>query len=217
VVAAVWIERSKENFEMKIATRLALLQWQANPADPANLWRLVLAWITPGMRETLGKETTRHRSEPESLGALENTPQSVATGEASPSAMLGALAELMERHPTALMGTSRLPAPKQTMKAVIKEVWRQEPRLRPQLMQAYLHLSSFQDGIGDAVLDCKLRDIRRRADGTPDLGALRKHAIAVAGPKGENFRQWIEWSKVRLAEMEILSGEWRAFEDQPRG
>jgi hypothetical protein len=36
---------------MKIATRIALLQWQANPADPANLWRLIVAWITPGMRE----------------------------------------------------------------------------------------------------------------------------------------------------------------------
>jgi hypothetical protein len=37
---------------MKIATRIALLQWQANPADPANLWRLMIAWITPGMRES---------------------------------------------------------------------------------------------------------------------------------------------------------------------
>jgi hypothetical protein len=36
---------------MKIATRIALLQWQANPADPVNLWRLMIAWITPGMRE----------------------------------------------------------------------------------------------------------------------------------------------------------------------
>lgn len=36
---------------MKIAVRIALLQWQANPADPANLWRLIIALITPGMRE----------------------------------------------------------------------------------------------------------------------------------------------------------------------
>src|SRR5947209_7679504 len=36
---------------MKIATRIALLQWQANAADPANLWRLMIAWLTPGMRE----------------------------------------------------------------------------------------------------------------------------------------------------------------------
>jgi hypothetical protein len=37
---------------MKIATRIALLQWQTNPADPANLWRLMIAWITPGMCES---------------------------------------------------------------------------------------------------------------------------------------------------------------------
>ena len=129
--------------------------------------------------------------------------------------MLGALAELMEQHPTALMGTFRLPAPKQMMKAVIKELWRQEPTLRPQLMQAYLHLSSFQDGIGDAMLDCKLPDINRPADSTPDLEALRQHAIDLVGSQGENFRQWIKWSKISLAEMEILSEEWRAFEDQP--
>jgi hypothetical protein len=36
---------------MKIAARLALLQWQANPADPANLWRFVLASVLPGLRE----------------------------------------------------------------------------------------------------------------------------------------------------------------------
>jgi hypothetical protein len=40
---------------MKIATRIALLQWQANPADPVNFWRLILAWITPGMREPAGE------------------------------------------------------------------------------------------------------------------------------------------------------------------
>jgi hypothetical protein len=41
---------------MKIATRIAMLQWQANPADPVNLWRLILAWITPGMREPRGEK-----------------------------------------------------------------------------------------------------------------------------------------------------------------
>jgi hypothetical protein len=39
---------------VKIATGIALLQWQANPADPANLMRLVVAWVMPGMRESTG-------------------------------------------------------------------------------------------------------------------------------------------------------------------
>src|SRR5271167_4819206 len=104
---------------MKIATRIALLQWQANPADPANLWRLILAWITPGMRETGGKQKTRDRADREIPRGREKAGQSVAVGRASSAALLGTLGELMERHPTALMGTSRLPAPKQAMKAVI--------------------------------------------------------------------------------------------------
>jgi hypothetical protein len=44
--------------------------------------------------------------------------------------------------------------------------------------------------------------------------SLRQQTIEVTGPKGENFRQWIQWSEVSLAEMEILAEEWRAFEDQ---
>ena len=199
------------NFEMKIATRIALLQWQANPADPTNPWRLILAWITPGMREAAGEEKVGGRMDQEIPHARGNA---VAVGKASAAALLSALGDLMERHPTALMGTSRLPAPKQAMKAAIKEMWRQEPGFRPQLMRAYLYLSHFQDGIGDTVLDSKLPEIRRGADGTPDLEALRQQAIDLSGSKGENFRQWIYWSKVSLAEMEILSEEWRAFEDR---
>jgi hypothetical protein len=132
----------------------------------------------------------------------------------SPAALLGALAELIENHPAALMDTTRLPVPKQTLKAVIKEVWRREPGLRPWLMHAYLNLSYFQDGIGDAVLDCKLPGIERQPDGTSDLEAIRQDASDQLGPKGENLRQWMEWSKVSLAEMEILLQEWRAFESQ---
>ena len=197
---------------MKIATRLALLQWQANPADPANLWRLVLAWMIPGLREPTKEKTTKRR--PNTPGYWEKAEPAAAGPDVASLAILDSLGELMERHPTALMGTSWLPAPKQTIKAVIKDVWRQEPRLRPQLTHAYLHLSNFQDGIGDAVLDCKLPEINKRPDGTPALEAVRQLAVDISGPDGQNFRQWIVWSKVALAEMEILSEEWRVFENQ---
>jgi hypothetical protein len=56
-----------------------------------------------------------------------------------------------------------------------------------------------QDGIGDAViLDSKLSD---------DIAPA-----ALVGRKGESFRQWIMWSKVSTAEMEILAQEWENFE-----
>jgi len=100
------------------------------------------------------------------------------------------------------------------MKAVIKDVWKREPRLRDQLTHAYMHLSHFQDGIGDTVLDCELPGVKVGADGAPDLEAARQRAIEMSGPKGENLRQWTMWSKVSISEMEILLQEWRAFESQ---
>ena len=50
---------------MKIATRIALLQWQANPADPSNFMRLVVAWVTPGMREPTGVNGAPDRPRPD--------------------------------------------------------------------------------------------------------------------------------------------------------
>jgi hypothetical protein len=44
---------------------MALLQWQANPADPANFMRLVVAWVTPGMRESTGLNGAPDRPKPD--------------------------------------------------------------------------------------------------------------------------------------------------------
>jgi hypothetical protein len=65
-------------------------------------------------------------------------------------------------------------------------VWREQPKMRAALTQAYLHLSQFQDGIGDAVvLDCKLPEQMSPAE--------------LLGPQGGKLRQWTVWSKVSLA------------------
>jgi hypothetical protein len=125
------------------------------------------------------------------------------------TALLGKLGQLMERYPTALLDTYWLPAPKQKMKAVIKDMWRREPQLRAVLAQGYLHLSWFQDGIGDAVLDCKIPPIQAAPH---DLEALRREAIEMSsGQLAENLRQWIMWSKVSEAETDILVQEWEKF------
>jgi hypothetical protein len=128
--------------------------------------------------------------------------------EASTSNLLKTLGQLMEEYPTALMDTSRLPASKQLMKEAIKEGWRVEPNLRASLGRAYLFLSNFQDGIGDAVLDCVIPN----SAPSGDLEALRREVAEMSGPNGESFRQWIMWSKVSVAEMEILAHEWGKFE-----
>lgn len=149
------------------------------------------------------------------LAGMTETPALRAPTEKSSAELLGALGELMERYPTALLDSSRLPAPKQQIKAAIKNVWKAEPRLRSMLAHAYLFLSHFQDGIGSAVLDCKIPAMKVGADGAPDRETVMREAREIAeGPTGENVRQWLMWSKVSLAEAEILSQEWRAFEAQ---
>jgi hypothetical protein len=64
---------------MKIATRLALLQFQANPADPSNFTRLMIAWIIPGMREpvpTTKKRAAADTEERQHDDALQRPPHS---------------------------------------------------------------------------------------------------------------------------------------------
>ena len=146
--------------------------------------------------------TTKKLAEPRKAGAPADRPAD----------LLGKLGELMERYPTALMDLSRLPASKQTMKAVIKELWRPEPALRRQLANAYLYLSHFQDGVGNTVLDGELPGDKVAAGTANDLDAVRRQAIELTGPKGESFRQWIAWSKVSTSETEILLKEWQTFE-----
>jgi len=118
---------------------------------------------------------------------------------------VGALGKLMEQYPTALvlLGTERLPASKQKMKAAIKEVWRQYPKLRPYLDGDYIYLSQFQDGIGDAILDFRKM---------PAAGTIRG-ALLVEMTTAPNslFSQWHAWNKVSMAELEILMQEWEEF------
>ena len=133
----------------------------------------------------------------------------VAPPATSSAELLGGLGELMERHPTSVLDTSRLPASKQKMKAVIREVWQREPKLRDLLAQMYLYLSHFQDGIGDVVLDCKLPS---RLGAVPhDSEALKQEPIEMTGPNGEDFLQRVVWKKVCVSEMEVMTQEWAKF------
>jgi hypothetical protein len=121
--------------------------------------------------------------------------EAAAPAEASPTKssaeLLGAVCDLMERHPTSLLDSCRLPASKQKIKAAIKEVWHREPKLRHVLAQLYLYLSHFQDGIGGVPPDCK----------PPSSG------VAPA----ETCRERLTWQNAFLSEMELLHQEWSKF------
>lgn len=68
---------------------------------------------------------------------------------------VGKLSELMERHPLAILDVSRLPLPKAEMKAALKLMWQIAPneQLRNPIEVAYIHLSNFQEGVGDRPLE----------------------------------------------------------------
>ena len=127
---------------------------------------------------------------------------------------INALGKLMVQYPAALMGTERLPVPKQEMKDLIKEAWRQEPGSRARLNIAYLHLSQFQDGIGNAILvnpiiylsSAELLDPEKTKEAFPAV------LTEMSGPLGSAFDYWLAWEKVSLAEMEVLRLEWEEFE-----
>jgi len=116
--------------------------------------------------------------------------EAAAPAEAPPTKssaeLLGALCELMERHPTSLLDSSRLPASKQKIKAAIKEMWQREPKLRHVLAHFYLYLSQFQDGIGGVAADCK----------PPSSGVPAER---------------LTWQNAFLSEMELLHQEWSKF------
>ncbi len=131
--------------------------------------------------------------------------------EKSPAELLDALCELMEQYPTALLDSSKLPAPKHKMKAVIKDVWKREPRLRGPIKNAYTYLSHFQDGIGDTVLDFKIPAL---PVGANHDGIIQIAKESVSGPHNKINEQWLMWEKISTSEMEILLQEWRAFEVQ---
>ena len=82
---------------------------------------------------------------------------SAAPGMATELALdaVAKLSELLERHPLAILDVNRLPLPKAEMKTALKLLWQLAPneQRRNQVEVAYIHLSNFQDGVGDVPLE----------------------------------------------------------------
>ena len=78
--------------------------------------------------------------------------------KAVPEGSIEAFGVLMERYPTAILDTSKLPLPKADMRRVFMDTWlaQTDDKMRTFLEIAYIHLSQFQDGVGDSPIDCKV-------------------------------------------------------------
>jgi hypothetical protein len=105
------------------------------------------------------------------------------------------LRELIERHPTAILDVSHLPLPKPTMKLALKITWKRarSDKLRAFAESAYLHLSHFQDGLGERVVDGALPE-----DGDPE------RACEILGA-------WVPWAARVGRESAALAAEFDAF------
>jgi hypothetical protein len=78
--------------------------------------------------------------------------------DAVPGESIEAFGVLMERYPTAILDISKLPLPKADMKCLFTHAWltQTDEKIRDFLEIAYVHLSQFQDGVGDKPIDCIL-------------------------------------------------------------
>ncbi len=78
--------------------------------------------------------------------------------KAVPEGAIEAFGVLMERYPTAILDTSKLPFPKAEMRRVFMDAWlaQSDEKTRAFLEIAYVHLSQFQDGVGAKPIDSRL-------------------------------------------------------------
>ena len=97
------------------------------------------------------EEEAVHRS-------LKNSLETHLAGRRTKDGLIEAFGVLMERYPTAILDTSKLPLPKANMRRVLMDAWlaQTDQKTRTFLEIAYVHLSQFQDGVGDKPIDCKL-------------------------------------------------------------
>src|SRR5260370_18715761 len=104
----------------------------------------------------------------------------------------------MERYPTAILDTSKLPLPKADMKCLSTGAWltQTDGKIRNFLEIAYVHLSQFQDGVGDKPIDCTLPAGPDPAKTTAILAPYRRFSGAVT-KEAETLRAEFEEFKRR--------------------
>jgi hypothetical protein len=115
--------------------------------------------------------------------------------KAAPDDSIEAFGVLMERYPTAILDTSKLPLRKTDMRRVFMDAWlaQTDEKVRNFLEIAYVHLSQFQDGVGDNPIDCKVP-----SDADP------KKKMAVLEP-------YMRFSSAVTQEAESLRAEFEEF------
>ena len=121
-------------------------------------------YVTPHVQPQISNAISallRSEEEEAVYRSLKNSLETHLAGtrtKAVPEGLIEAFGVLMERYPTAILDTSKLPLPKANMRRVLMEAWlaQTDQKTRAFLESAYVHLSQFQDGVGDKPIDYKL-------------------------------------------------------------
>lgn len=127
-------------------------------------------------------------------------------GEAT-VALVSAYGAVLRKHAesgSAVSDVSRLPAPKDTMRAVIIAAIHatQDTNLRDQLEGAYVMLAAFQTGVGSKVIR-----IETDLSSTPDL----KEVQALAGRIVQQSDEFLHWNSLVMAEQRKLLEDLRVL------
>jgi hypothetical protein len=167
-------------------------------------WILVgfIAWyVTPHVQPQISNAISALLRSEEEAAVFRSLKKSLETRlagkptKAVPEGSIEAFGVMMERYPTAILDTSKLPLPKADMRRVFMDTWlaQTDEKMRTFLEIAYIHLSQFQDGVGDSPIDCKVP-----SDADP------KKKMAVLEP-------YIRFSSAVTEEAESLRIEFEEF------
>lgn len=108
---------------------------------------------------------------------------------------------VLMNYPIEILDVSMLPLPKSQMKKVLKGLYAKEKRtdFQKYLEDGFFYLSKFQEGVGAKPIDAKLSDgyVKEKLDN--DLEKLKRLAL---------------WQTLQLAELDVLSVEWKEFKTQ---
>jgi len=115
--------------------------------------------------------------------------------------VIGEYGAVLEKYSTGILDISMLPLPKSQMKQVLNGLYAKEKRtdFQKYLENGFLYLSQFQEGVGDKPIDAKLSDGDVKENLHADLAKLERHSL---------------WLKLQLAEMDVLSVEWKQFKQE---
>src|SRR5437660_6060230 len=122
-------------------------------------------YVTPHVQPQISNAISallRSEQEESVYRSLKNSLETHLAGrrtKAVPEGSIEAFGVMMERYPTAILDTSKLPLPKADMRRVFMDTWlaQTDEKMRTFLEIAYIHLSQFQDGVGDSPIDCKVQ------------------------------------------------------------